>query len=171
MTGIRAAIPVLLLAAAACGGEDGIGPVDDGPVDFVLVYFTRDGRQESLRRDIPLTYEPLEPAIRALLAGPTAAERQAGFTSHFSEITAAAFMRVQIREDGLAVVDLFDFSPYTPAAASGGGAQLLAELNLTVFQFGGIRSVIYRFDGSCTQFWRWLERPCVTVRRAEVLPP
>ena len=172
MKGVRPAVSLLLLLAATtgCGGEAGVEPHGDA-VDTVVVYFTRGGRQEAVRRDIALTSAPLEPAIRALLAGPTPAERQAGYTSHFSESTAAAFNRVEIRSDGLAFVDLFDFSKVAPSGADGGGAQLLAELNLTVFQFEQVRSVIYRFDGSCTRFWNWLERACETVRRADVTMP
>jgi len=162
---------LLVAAAAVCGGESAVEPDGDTPVDAVFVYFTRAGRQEAVHRTIEPTNAPLEPAIRALLAGPTSAERQAGFTSHFSDITAAAYGAVDVRSDGLAVVDLFDFSQVAPSGSSGGGAQLLAELNLTIFQFEHVRSVIYRFNGSCTRFWNWLGRTCETVRRTDVAVP
>lgn len=167
----RLTCALLLVAGivAGCGSADMVQLQGDGPVDSVLVYFTRAGRQEAVLRHIEPTDAPLEPAIRALMAGPTNAEIEQGFDSHFSAITAAAFHRVEIREDGLAIVDMFDFSRQAPAGADAGGAQLLGELNLTVFQFHQIRSVVYRFEGSCTRFWEWLDQSCLTVRRSDVI--
>ncbi len=107
----------------------------------------------------------LEAAVSGLLAGPTQAERQAGYTSFFSEETALALNSAVIDADGLATVDLGDIRFLSNASTSAGSEVLLGELNATVFQFDEIVAVEYRINGSCRAFWEWLQRACEVVPR------
>jgi hypothetical protein len=63
------------------------------------------------------------------------------------------------------VVDFGDFSGIIPNASSSlGSTILLGELNATVFQFPAVRSVEYRFEGSCDAFANWLQLDCEKLR-------
>lgn len=107
----------------------------------------------------------LREALEDLVRGP--AEGDAGETSSwFSAETADVIRSVAVDSAGHAVVDFRDLRPLIPnASSSAGSAALLNELNATVFQFTGIRSVEYRMDGSCDRFWEWLQYGCQTVTR------
>lgn len=153
-----------LLVVLGCG-DSGVEP-DDGPTDEVRVYFTRAGVPQPVTRTIFPTFEPLPVAVVELLEGPTAAERNAGYTSFFQAQTASAFDRIEIRDDSLVVIDFLDFSHIVPEGSTpAGAAMILGEMNHTVFQFSFVRSVIYRFNGSCTRFFTWLRQSCRTIRR------
>ena len=107
----------------------------------------------------------LEAAVRGLLAGPTQAEREAGYISLFSEQTALALNSVELGDDGVAIVDFADLRVVLNNASTSMGSQiLLAQLNATVFQIPEVDAVEYRIHGSCDTFWEWLQRAC------EVLP-
>ncbi len=91
--------------------------------------------------------EPFDPAIgsaslRALLAGPTEAERQAGVASAIPAGTELLGLTI---EDGLATADL------SPAFGSGGGSTSmilrLAQLTYTLTQFGTVDAVTFTLDG------------------------
>jgi spore germination protein GerM len=108
----------------------------------------------------------LDAALRGLLAGPTAAERSAGYISLFSEQTALALLSVEIGPDGLAVVDFADLRVVLNNASTSTGSQiLLAQLEATVFQVPEVTGVEYRIHGSCATFWEWLQRACEVVAR------
>jgi hypothetical protein len=102
----------------------------------------------------------LRAALDALVAGPTAAERNAGFTSWFSDTTTHVVRSVNLR-DAAAVVDFVDLRPLIPnASASAGSQMLLGELDATVFAIPGVESVEYRMSGSCDEFATWLQLEC-----------
>ncbi|MGH7502827.1 MAG: hypothetical protein ACREL7_13865 [Longimicrobiales bacterium] len=150
---------------AACD-DSPPGPVDEQPTREIHVFFTRDGQPAPVTRSIFPTFNPLPVAMSKLLEGPTPEERTAGFSSFFFIRTAPAFDRLEVRPDSLAVIDFLDFSHIIPEASSAAGAaMLLGELNHTVFQFSFIKSVVYRFNGSCTRFFDWLGQACQTIRR------
>jgi spore germination protein GerM len=108
----------------------------------------------------------LAAALRGLLAGPTPAERDAGYVSLFSDQTALALVSVDIGSDGVAVVDFADFrAALTNASTSTGSQILLAQLNATVLQVQEVAAVEYRIHGSCSAFWTWLQRACTVVSR------
>ncbi|HEX2058565.1 MAG TPA: GerMN domain-containing protein [Actinomycetota bacterium] len=145
----------------------------------VLVYQLREGR-EPYRPDAfgpsarPVgrargTGSRLQAALRELIAGPTPAERRAGYTSAFGPDTKRLLLRVELR-GRRAVVDFRDFRKTHPQwGTSYGGAIFLAQLNATVFQFDRIRSALYRIDRSCRAFWTFLEAGrCDRIRAAVV---
>ena len=108
----------------------------------------------------------LDAAMIALVGGPTEGERAAGYISWFSEETELAFNSVTLDDDGLAIVDLADIRQVIPnASTSAGSEMLLAQLNATAFQIDEVTAVEYRIDGSCDDFWEWVQRSCEVVRR------
>lgn len=142
--------------------------VDTIPAEGTIftVYFTRDERQVPVERRTTADSVDLETALRALLRGPTAEERERGITSWFSDATADALRSVSVDANGTAVIDLRDLRTVIPnASTSAGSAMLIGELNSTVFQFVDIRAVEYRMDGSCVTFWNWLQYDCRIVQR------
>lgn len=136
----------------------------------VTVYFTRgaDGGAPSVvpvQREVERSSAVLAASLRALLAGPTPAERADGLTSWFTSATAGALRSVDL-DDGHAVVDLRDIRTVIPnASTSAGSAMLLAELDATVFQFRSVDSAEYRIDGSCEAFSEWIQVGDCEVRR------
>lgn len=124
--------------------------------------------EEALRpvvRQVPETNEPLKGALLELLKGPTEAERQAGLTSFFSSQTAGMLNSVALNPGGKAVVNFRDFSRVIPnASSSAGSAQLLGQLQSTIFAVPGVKEAEFLFDGKCEPFWNWLQMGCQTVR-------
>ncbi|HZS15717.1 MAG TPA: Gmad2 immunoglobulin-like domain-containing protein [Candidatus Dormibacteraeota bacterium] len=99
------------------------------------VYFLRDGRVMPVHRIV----SPASPAwdsLVALLAGPTSAEAQQGFTSAVA--TAQRVLSVSIA-NGVATVD------FAARAPTGAG---LAEVVYTLTQFRTVQSVAVRVDGA-----------------------
>jgi sporulation and spore germination protein len=97
-------------------------------------------------------------AMRALLAGPTARERKAGYGGWFSARTAGKVRSVTIGRR-VAHVDFADFSRLIPNASSScGSALLLAQLDRTAIQFPGVDRAVYSFNGSRRAFYEWLQR-------------
>jgi Sporulation and spore germination len=109
-------------------------------------------------RTIPRTSAVATAALNQLLAGPTAAERSAGYSSFFSDQTANMLRSVRVTSR-VAYADFGDFSGIIPNASSSyGSAALLAELDATLKQFGTVRSTVYSFDGDVDAFYAWLQR-------------
>jgi hypothetical protein len=135
-------------------------------LDTVLVHFTRGEEPYPIEREVRRTSAVLREALEQQLAGPTSEERNAfGLTSWFSEETSGMLRSVILDEGGHAVVDFGDFSGIIPNASSSlGSTILLGELNATVFQFPAVRSVEYRFEGSCDAFANWLQLGCEKLR-------
>ncbi|WP_436498331.1 GerMN domain-containing protein [Actinokineospora sp. HUAS TT18] len=107
----------------------------------VSVYFVQGEKIVATRRAAVGT-APAAGAVRALLAGPTQAETQAGFTS--SVPAGTRLLGVSLRA-GTATVDL------TGAYAGGGGSlsmlTRLAQVVFTLTQFPSVRDVLFRLDG------------------------
>jgi spore germination protein GerM len=100
----------------------------------------------------------LKGAVRALLAGPTRAERTRGYGGWFSAKTAGSLRSVRIAR-GVAYIDFRDFSATIPNASSScGSALLLAQLDRTVKQFPTVTRGLYSFNGSRDAFYEWLQR-------------
>jgi spore germination protein GerM len=154
-----------LLILAACGERVGMAP----ETVQVSVVFTRDGRPATVPREVPRGEPLIGATLQALLGGPTAAERAAGFTSWFSPETAGSLRDVTVGGDGGVIVDFADLRPIIPGAGSAAGSEMLLwELNLTLLQFEAVRSIEYRIDGSCEAFWNFLQRECTVVHREDV---
>jgi hypothetical protein len=135
----------------------------------VFVYFYCNNQLTSVPRVVPqgdrdaLAYA----AMQALLAGPTAAERAAGYTSWFSAQTAGSLRSLTASPDGQVAVDMKDFSAVIPNASSSTGSQLLvSQISATIFQFPDYQSILLSFEGDCSRFWNWLQSDCSQITRA-----
>jgi hypothetical protein len=96
--------------------------------------------------------------MRALLRGPTPAERRQGYGGWFSAKTAGMLRGVRV-SNGVAYVDFRNFSRVIPGASSScGSALLLAQLDRTAKYFPTVRRTVYSFDGSVRAFYEWLQR-------------
>ena len=185
-TGTKLATTVLLLGLIAAGlayyrsradgprpqpadaGEPAAGPTDSAAAPRITVYFSRGESSATVLRAGGDGATGPEAALRALLAGPTAAERANGIDSWFSAETAGQLRSLTIDGDGVAHVDFLSLATAIPSASSSAGSQLLLrELNTTLFQFPEIRAIEYTIGGSCEAFWNWLQYDCEVVRRGE----
>jgi hypothetical protein len=134
----------------------------------VLIYAPR-ATSPSCTRVLPLKRTVASPAVltgalRALLAGPTAAERARGYGGWFSRQTAGHLRSVRIVR-GAAYIDFRSFTREIPNASSScGSALLLAQLDRTATQFAGVDRAVYSFDGSRRSFYEWLQRGVPTER-------
>jgi len=134
----------------------------------IRVYAPR-ATTESCTRVFPLKRTVASPAVltgalRALLAGPTAAERARGYGGWFSGQTAGHLRGVRIAR-GVAYVDFRSFARKIPNASSAcGSALLLAQLDRTATQFPTVRRAVYSFDGSRRAFYEWLQRDVPSTR-------
>ena len=124
-------IVVLLIgigAVASAASAPQAPPSTDGRVD-VKVFAPRGGpglscvRVYPARRTVP-TPSVLKGAMRALLAGPTAAERRRGYGGWFSSKTANRLRAVHIRS-GVASVDFSDLRRVIANASSSCGSAWL----------------------------------------------
>jgi hypothetical protein len=129
------------------------------------VYFTCGDEPDPERRPVQrefVTDLPVEAAVANVLAemlqGPTVAEREAGYSSFFSEETADALLSVTYQDDTQGVViDFTDAILVNNASTSTGSQIFLGELLANAFQFEQVRSVEFRVNGSCEAFWEFLQ--------------
>jgi spore germination protein GerM len=144
----------------------GTGNAGSTATAALTIFFSRGESAVAVSREAPAEGPALEAALRQLLRGPTASERSAGMHSWFSDTTAGALRSVDVDVEGGAVVDFADLRELIPnASTSAGSAMLLRELNATVFAVPAVQSVEYRIEGSCDQFWEWLQYDCQVVAR------
>ena len=142
---------------------DGTEPEVESGTATVEVYFTNldrgaDTEVFAVERDVDLP-RVLSGALQALLEGPTAAEREQGYWSWFSEETAGMLNSVRL-DAGVAEVS-FDPALQTVipnASTSYGSTVLLAALDATTLQFPTVDDVVYSFDGDVDAFYEWLQR-------------
>lgn len=176
----RAPAPAAASPAASfghCGDQMRAGGGPEGPASVPLVYFTCASAPSgvaAVARPAPDTYTEeawLEAALTSLLEGPTADEQARGLTSWFSADTAGLLEAVTVDAGGHAVVSFHEDLPAAipNASTSNGARMLLAELNATVFDPGGVDSVEYRFGGSCEAFAEWLQASGCQVQRGGTL--
>jgi spore germination protein GerM len=106
------------------------------------VYFSRDEKICALTRELPKTDAVGTAAVKALLQGPTAEEKEFGVFSNIPSGT--TFLGLDIK-NGVATVDL------SQEYASGGGslsmAMRLAEVVFTLTQFPTVEGVNFKLDG------------------------
>jgi hypothetical protein len=155
-------LAALLLSACGEASDGEPGPLQT--LHEVEVWFSVNEEPVPARRRVGGA--PLDGALRALVVGPTEAERADGMHSWFSEETRGVLRRVRA-ENGQVVLDFRDLPDLIPnASTSAGSRDLLMSLDSTVFQFDWVESVEYRLDGSCDAFWEWLQRECHVVTRS-----
>ena len=162
-------VRVRFAEASACGGLPAPA-VPSADEIAVRVFYTCgddvDGTPAGLVRIVPRTAGVLRAALDELLEGPTAAERDAGFTSWFSDDTRGMVDSVDLSETGHVVVDFDDLRPVIPSASASAGSQLLlSQLDATVFQFPTVETVEYRIDDDCDAFFEWLQLAGCDPRR------
>jgi hypothetical protein len=165
LTVVVVASGIWLLAASGGGGvpqPPAATPSATADVMTVHVYFHRHDATDpatvvSVARVVPRSSMVATATLDALLAGPTATERGAGYWSHFSTATAGMLHSVRIG-NGVAHADFRDFSRIIPNASSSfGSAALLAELDATLKQFATVQTTVYSFDGDVAAFYEWLQ--------------
>lgn len=114
----------------------------------------------ALRREVPKTEAVAAAALRQLFAGPTEAERAAGYRSPFSTSTAGLLKRVFI-EHGTAYVDLHDPRALLPGVTSScGAAEFGTQIERTLRRFPTVRRVILAIDGDPRSFYDWMGQDC-----------
>lgn len=108
----------------------------------VNVYFARGEKMAAAGRAVSKTQGSGAAAMRALLDGPTAAEKSAGMSSSIPGGTALLGLNIK---NGVATVDL------SKEYASGGGSlsmsTRLAQVVFTLTQFPTVKGVKFRLDG------------------------
>lgn len=135
-----------------------------------LFFNTGDGTDCSevtgFRRGVDGVLAPIGYSLGQLVAGPTAIERNLGAESFFSSDTADSIRSINLKPDGLLIVDFKDIRSVIPSAsASCGSVQLLSSLNATAFQFSVVDRIRYEINGSCDVFFEWLQRECNELPR------
>jgi hypothetical protein len=145
---------------AACGGGNGGSPQPTAtvtvtaspsalpspspspsasPVTRAFLYFLQHGKLGVAERRVPQTTMPATAAMKALLKGPTAAERIAGLRSSIASGARLVHFAVS---GGLATVDLSRYSTGGPTDVA------LGQIVYTLTRFPTIEGVRIRIDGS-----------------------
>lgn len=163
--GTRALAAVVLTvalgsAASACARSSGPVQVPDGRLPFSLarasasppgtahpvaltVYFVRGPRLVAVRRSAGGQEPVAEAAMRALLAGPTAAERRQGIRTAIP--ASANLLQVGVF-DGVAEVDLSQ--EFQSPASSSAIVRRVAQVVWTLVGLPGVNAVRFAIDGS-----------------------
>ncbi len=153
----RGSVLVALLVLAGCGSTDESSPASktSGPATTeapttaaaqetreLLVYFVRGEKMGVVRRTVGETEGVGAAAVRALLAGPSDVERDAGFSTSVPDGTELLGLSIA---GGLATVDLsgsFDDGGGTLSMTS-----RIAQVVYTLTQFPTVERVAFRLDG------------------------
>lgn len=123
------------------------------------------GRPQEVRDPADQAEETLAHALALLVRGPSPKEREQGLHSFFSAETGDIVREVRVDGERV-VVDFRDFRELIPNASTSAGSEaFLTELNRTVFANSPAQEVEYRLDGSCQDFWAFLQRGCTQVPR------
>ena len=160
---MRAVALVSIIAVAALGAATAGARPDAAPTVRVKIFAPRGdpGLRCELVFALPRTVRApavLAGVMRALLRGPTAAERRRSYGGWFSARTAGMLRSARVSR-GTAYVDFRNFSRVIPNASSScGSALLLAQLDRTAKQFPTVRRTAYSFDGNARAFYEWLQR-------------
>jgi hypothetical protein len=176
--GVRARLPFRVFALDGPG--DGSRLVIDvahlwyggqAPASTVDLYYgTGDGTDctqvSAFPRDATGVTAPIRHALDLLVVGPTAPEESQGASSWFSEQTTDSVRSVNL-SNGLLTVDFADIRTIIPGASTScGSAALLSQLSSTVFQFPSVQRVRYEIEGSCDDFFQWLQSSCQVIERS-----
>jgi hypothetical protein len=140
--GPTAAVTVTPSGSATATASPSASPSGAPAESTIRLYFLRDEKLGVAERRVAHTTMPATAAMKALLAGPTAAEKAAGLASAVPEGTKLLGLTVS---GSTARVDLSD------VFASGGGSLSMtarvAQVVYTLTRFPTVRSVEFRVDG------------------------
>jgi len=155
------ALAALTGLAGGCAAPPEPSTALAGPPTEVRVFFVPRGADPcgTVAPVVRKVAGPVTPAVavRELLAGPTAEEAAAGFSSLFGPATAGALLDVVVAE-GFARVSFRDLRTIIPNASSScGSAALLRALDATLAQLPGVRGARYSFGGDEAAFYEWLQ--------------
>ena len=159
----RTTIIALVSVSAALGAAAAPAPLTATVSSAVYVFVPRGAPGPNCARVLPLSRRVEKPAVltgamKALVAGPTTAERAQGYGGWFSRKTAGVVRSVRVSH-GTAYVDFRNFSRVIPNASSScGSSLLLAQLDRTALQFPSVKRTAYSFDGNRRSFYEWLQR-------------
>ncbi|WP_053367867.1 GerMN domain-containing protein [Bacillus sp. FJAT-27245] len=135
----------------------------------ILVYFECQGVEDqpkSVLREVKSgekVESRIEYAVKHLIRGPSKEELKEGFISIFNEETADSLQSIELQDSGHLIVDFADFSKIIPnGSASASSFAMMETLNKTVSQFAEVKTIEYRFDGSCAEFFGWIQQTCTT---------
>lgn len=142
-----------LLALAGCGGGRSVETVSQPPpattaapppveTTSFRVYFLRGEQVAAAGREVPRTEAVGVAALRALIAGPTYAERAAGLGTTVPPGTELRSLAIAA---GLATVDLS--SDFESGGSAPSTATRVAQVVHTLTQFPTVRRVAFRLDG------------------------
>jgi hypothetical protein len=161
-----AAVPAVTSPSATSPTSPGVAsPTSPGTVPATMtvkVYFHRGSADDptkvvAVRRTVPRSPMVATAALTQLLAGPTRAERTAGYWSMFSSATAGMLRSVRVA-DSVGYADFRDLRPVIPSAGSSAGtAAMLTELDTTFKQFSNVRRTVYSLNGDVPAFYEWLQ--------------
>lgn len=113
-----------------------------------------------VERRAPFDPAVAQVALRALFAGPTAAEAAAGYSSLFSEETAGILIGLRVEGDTV-YINLRDVRSLIPNASSScGSAQFFAEVETTLGELIPFERVIYAIEGDPEPFYEWVQLGC-----------
>jgi spore germination protein GerM len=108
----------------------------------------------------------LSAVLHELVKGPNRKEQDEGLVSTFSSRTAHILKRVEVTDEGRAIVNFEDFTDeISQVSTTSVGTTLIFQLNQTIFQFSAIHEVEYQVEENCDAFWATLESECNLVRR------
>lgn len=150
-------VPLPSPGASECTGAPSDPPacvegegVTDAGVTIARVYFNRPSETSCaavwwVEREVSAA-APATGALRALVAGPSAAERADGIFSWFTAETADLIRSVRIA-GGIAYVDLADFRDQPFNSTSCGSEQFFSALDATLQQFSTVRDTRYLLEG------------------------
>jgi hypothetical protein len=150
-------------AARACwDAEDPASAADDVLVFFICEHPPADARPVVR----PLPHQPgeiearLRFALEQLLAGPTAEERELGYSSVFPPDSEELLIGVEFADGGIAIVDFADHVRRVNNGtlnASTPRFMFYSTLPATALQFDEIAAAEFRIEGSCLAFARYFE--------------
>lgn len=192
--GFAAALLVVLMLAAGCGvadpGKDPSGttldpvsstttipaetstttsPVQSNDMMTLNVYFARGEEMGVAHRTLLRTEAAAQAAMEQLLAGPTAAEQEWGFSTSIPE--GSALLGVTI-ENGIAAVDLS--ADYEAGGGTFSMTMRLAQVVFTLTQFPTVEAVAFLLEGEPVTVFSGegllLERPQTRADLEHVTP-
>ena len=134
----------------------------------VTVYFGNSGRGSDvdcalvfpIQRTVPVETDVLTAAVRTLLAGPSATERDQGYESFFTTASAGTLVAAH-RQGATAYLDLRDHPRLIPNASTAcGSAAYRAALTQTAATASGATRVLFALEGDPRAFWEWQQMGC-----------